>query len=39
MLDLAREIIGTQPILALFLAIGVGYLVGQISIELCRRCV
>lgn len=32
MLDLAREIIGTQPILALFLAIGVGYLVGQISI-------
>ena len=32
MLDLAREIIGTQPILAAFLAIGVGYLVGQISI-------
>jgi putative transport protein len=32
MLDLAREIIGTQPILATFLAIGVGYLVGQISI-------
>lgn len=32
MLDMAREIIGTQPILALFLAIGVGYLVGQISI-------
>src|SRR3954465_2397681 len=32
MLDLAREIIGTQPILAVFLAIGVGYLVGQISI-------
>src|SRR2546421_8607774 len=32
MLDLAREIIGTQPILALFLAIGVGYLVGQINI-------
>src|SRR4029077_8539325 len=32
MLELAREIIGTQPILALFLAIGVGYLVGQINI-------
>jgi putative transport protein len=32
MLDLAREIVGTQPILAVFLAIGVGYLVGQISI-------
>src|SRR6476620_3894902 len=32
MLDLAREVIGTQPILALFLAIGVGYLVGQINI-------
>jgi putative transport protein len=32
MLDLAREIIGTQPILTLFLAIGVGYLVGQINI-------
>src|SRR5207342_2414372 len=32
MLDLARDIIGTQPILAVFLAIGVGYLVGQISI-------
>ena len=32
MLDLAREIIGTQPILAAFLAIGLGYLVGQISI-------
>jgi putative transport protein len=32
MLDVAREIIGTQPILAAFLAIGVGYLVGQISI-------
>jgi putative transport protein len=31
MLDLAREIIGTQPILAVFLAIGVGYLVGQIN--------
>src|SRR5436305_6942414 len=32
MLDLAREIIGTQPILALFLAIGLGYLVGQINL-------
>src|SRR5829696_3912361 len=32
MLDLAREIIGTQPILAAFLAIGVGYLVGQINL-------
>src|SRR5690242_9529185 len=32
MTDLAREIIGTQPILTLFLAIGVGYLVGQINI-------
>jgi putative transport protein len=31
MLDLARDIIGTQPILAIFLAIGVGYLVGQIN--------
>jgi putative transport protein len=32
MLDIARDIIGSQPILAAFLAIGVGYLVGQISI-------
>ena len=32
MVDLAREIIGTQPILAVFLAIGLGYLVGQISL-------
>ena len=32
MLELAREIIGTQPILAVFLAIGVGYLVGQINL-------
>ena len=32
MLNLARDTIGTQPILAVFLAIGVGYLVGQISI-------
>src|SRR5882672_5724459 len=31
MLDLARDIIGSQPILALFLAIGIGYLVGQIN--------
>jgi putative transport protein len=32
MFDLAREIISTQPILAVFLAIGVGYLVGQINL-------
>ena len=32
MLDVVREIIGTQPILAAFLAIGVGFLVGQINI-------
>src|SRR3977135_685117 len=32
MLDLARDIVGTHPILAVFLAIGVGYLVGQITI-------
>lgn len=32
MLDAAREIIGTQPILTAFLAIGLGYLVGQVSI-------
>src|SRR5712671_3900050 len=32
MLDLARDVVGTQPILALFLAIGLGYLVGQINI-------
>ena len=32
MLALARDIIGSQPILAVFLAIGVGYLVGQINI-------
>src|SRR5689334_24736796 len=32
MLDLARDIIGSQPILTTFLAIGVGYLVGQINI-------
>jgi AspT/YidE/YbjL antiporter-like protein len=32
MLEMARDIIGTQPILALFLAIGVGYVVGQINV-------
>jgi len=32
MIGAAREIIGSQPILATFLAIGLGYLVGQISI-------
>jgi len=32
MLDVARSIIGLQPILAIFLAIGLGYLVGQINI-------
>lgn len=32
MIDLARDIIGTQPILAIFLAIGIGYLVGQINL-------
>ena len=32
MLDVARETIGAQPILAAFLAIGLGYLVGQINI-------
>jgi len=32
MIDLARDIIGTQPILAVFLAVGLGYLVGQINI-------
>jgi putative transport protein len=31
MLDFARDIIGTQPILTAFLAIGLGYLVGQIN--------
>src|SRR6185312_3999059 len=31
-MELARNIISTQPILTLFLAIGVGYLVGQINI-------
>src|SRR5258705_3593766 len=32
MLDLARDVVGTQPILAIFLAFGLGYLVGQINI-------
>jgi putative transport protein len=32
MLDLARDTFGSQPILTAFLAIGLGYLVGQISI-------
>src|SRR6201996_2525622 len=32
MFDVIRDIIGSQPILTLFLAIGLGYLVGQISI-------
>jgi len=32
MLDFARDIIGSQPILTAFLAIGLGYLIGQISI-------
>ena len=32
MFDMAREVIGTQPILAIFLAIGLGYLVGQINL-------
>jgi putative transport protein len=32
MFDLAREILATQPILAVFLAIGIGYLVGQINL-------
>ena len=32
MLDTARQILGSQPILTIFLAIGVGYLVGQIKI-------
>src|SRR5579863_3200443 len=32
MLETMRENIGTQPILTIFLAIGVGYLVGQINL-------
>jgi putative transport protein len=31
MIDFARDTIGSQPILAIFLAIGIGYLVGQIN--------
>jgi putative transport protein len=31
-MEMARQIIGTQPILTAFLAIGIGYLVGQIRI-------
>src|SRR6201985_2380121 len=32
MLNLARDTIGSQPILATFLPIGLGYLVGQINL-------
>src|SRR5204862_820156 len=32
MIELAQNIIGSQPILDAFLAIGIGYLVGQINI-------
>src|SRR4249919_2601054 len=32
MLDIARDILNTQPILTIFLAIGAGYLVGQINL-------
>ena len=32
MLDFLRDLIGTQPILSVFLAIGLGYLVGQINL-------
>src|SRR6187402_1855241 len=32
MLDQIADLVGTQPILALFLAIAVGYIVGQINI-------
>ena len=32
MIEVAQNILGSQPILALFLAIGVGYLVGQINL-------
>src|SRR6187200_2204045 len=32
MFEMVREVIGTQPILAIFLAIGAGYLVGQINL-------
>src|SRR4029077_6106238 len=39
MIDLARHIIETQPILTAFLAIGFGYLVGQINIAGFSLCV
>ena len=32
MMAFIGELIGTQPILALFLAVGLGYAVGQINI-------
>src|ERR1700751_2919865 len=32
MLEATRQILGTQPILTIFLAVGIGYLVGQIKI-------
>jgi putative transport protein len=32
MLEVAQSVLGSQPILSLFLAIGVGYLVGQINL-------
>src|SRR5215216_6782092 len=32
MIELAQNILGTQPILAVFLAIGVGYLLGQVNL-------
>jgi putative transport protein len=32
MVELVRDILGTQPILAVFLAIGLGYFVGQINL-------
>jgi putative transport protein len=32
MVDSVRELIGAEPILAIFLAVGLGYAVGQISI-------
>src|SRR5215203_3501 len=32
MIELAQNILGTQPILTIFLAIGIGYLVGQINL-------
>jgi putative transport protein len=31
MLDIARDVLASQPILSIFLAIGIGYLVGQIN--------